>query len=429
MTISLTLPDLLRQIQADQVDADIDARCQEAERLCRRGEFNASLAHVRATVESASQLGVPLNIGVAFLHLASIRHSTPRKDAHDQAPRDAETAVKWLKRDAHHALIAHLVCARIFVDDDQMRPALRHYRAAQTLAMQLITYWHRRNKPDKENYYKDIRDVLSAAVRELQPPSAAEAESPASTEGQPAQRQTSEGSTENAGDAGASAGDTSPVFHLKQQNPSQEFMLDSYEISRVWINGQEYLVETVNPVDPQQPGLRLQSDQKYLAVLVNEEGQPAEGQIPADGEAVQLRVWTETEEAIEDQAEAKFVGAVEARLRLAPAPPLKPEIEIDDNLLDCIDDLFRAINAGRKPDPGLMALYKKFLNYLRRTYDLRVIPITPRRTKFDPQAGHVPVETKKNARLPDDVITQVVRQGYTRDGTIVREAHVVVNRR
>ncbi len=431
MAFLLTMSDLLRQIHADEVDADLYDRCQKAERLCRQGEFSASLEHSKATVEAATRLGVALNIGVAFIYQATIRHAVPRKDAHDQAPLDAETAIEWLKRDAHHALIAHLICARIYADDGNTRAASGHYRSAQMLAAQLITLWHRRNKANQEKYYQEAQSAISVAVRDLQPPLTINAEPPESKEDNQAAPEPA--ADESAPTPVAKPGEASPAFQLEYRNKSDQFTLNYYEISRVWINGQEYLVETVNPVDAENPGLRLQPDQKYRAILVNEGGQPAEGQPPGTGERVQLRVWTETEEELDNQEEAKFVGAVEVRLRLVPSqaaePESKPVVELDEDLLDCIDAFTAAANLRRKPDPGLAAMQRKFLTYLRHKLNLQIIPITPRKTKFNEKAGHYAVGQTKNARLPDNVIVQVARNGYTREGKIVREAYVIVNQK
>ncbi len=431
MSISLTIPDLLRQIEADKVDADIIARCQEAERLCRRDEFDAALAAIRTAVELAARSGVALDIGVAFLYQAAIRHETPSKDAHDQAPRDAETAVRWLMRDAHHALIARLICARIYADDDQVRAALRHYREAQTLAAQLVALWHLRNKAEKENYYKDLRDSIAAAARQLQ-------ERPATTaEPNEDEELAEQNSTEPVRSS------SSPALQMEITNKSDQFTINYYEISRVWINGQEYLVETVNPIDPEQPGLRLLPDQKYIAVpdpdsnqpqqyvLVKEGGQPTQGQVVVNVDPVRLRGWTDEDESTADYQNAHIMGTVEARLRLAisPEPAPEPEMEIDEDLLDCIDAITAAANARRQTDAGLAAVYKKFSNYLRSKYNLQVIPITPRQTRFDPMAGHYAVEARSNRQLADGVILRVERNGYTRNGQVVREAHVVVNQR
>ncbi len=431
MSASLTIPDLLRQIEADKVDADIIVRCQEAERLCQRNEFDAALAAIRTAVELAAQSGVALDIGVAFLYQAAIRHETPRKDAHDQAPRDAETAVRWLKRDAHHALIAHLICARIHADDDEVRAALRHYREAQALAAQLVALWHLRNKAEKENYYKDLRDSIAAAARQLQ-------ERPATTaEPNEDEELAEQNSTEPVRSS------SSPALQMEITNKSDQFTINYYEISRVWINGQEYLVETVNPIDPQQPGLRLLPDQKYIAVpdpdsdqpqqyvLVKEGGQPAQGQVVVNVDPVRLRSWTDEDESTADYQNAHIMGTVEARLRLAipPEPAPEPETEIDEDLLDCIDTITAAANARRKADPGLAAMHKKFLSYLRRKYNLQVIPIKPRETEFDPAAGHYAVDQRTNRQVRDGVILQVVRDGYIRDGKIVRDAQVIVNQR
>jgi len=427
MAFSLTIPDLLRQIHDTEVDADLYTRCQKADRLCRQGEYDASLKHSKATVEAATRSGVALNIGVAFVYLAAIRHVVPRKDVHDQAPRDAETAVKWLKRDHHHAFIAHLVCGQIYADDGNTRLASGHYRSAQTLAAKLITHWHRRNKADQEKYYQEAQSAISAVLRNLQPPLAIDVESSQPEDDQRAAEEPFRAAPAPA----AKADESSPVFQLEYRNKSDQFTLNYYEISRVWINGQEYLVETVHPVDPENPGLRLLPDQKYRAILVNEEGQPTEGPSVSTTEPVQLRVWTETEEEITDQEEAKFVGAVEVRLRLASSQAVEsePDFELDEDLLECIDAFTAAARLRRKPDPGLVAMHRKFLTYLRRRFNLHIIPITPRTTRFNEQAGHYAVGQTKNTRLPDNVIVQVVRNGYTRAGKIVREAQVIVNRK
>ncbi len=441
MAFSLTIPDLLRQIRSADVDTDIYERCQKADRLCRQGEYDASLKHSLATVEAATRSGGALNIGTAFVYLAAIRHIVPRKDTHDQASRDAETAVKWLKRNAHHALIAHLICAQIYADDGNTRLATGHYYSAQMLATQLLTLWHRRNKADQEKYYQEAQSAISWALRDLQPPLAISVESQEPGEDNRAVEESSSPASEAASAPVAPTNESSPAIQLEYRNKSDQFTLNYYEISRVWINGQEYLVETVNPVDPENPGLRLLPDQKYIAVpdpasdqpqqyvLVKEGAQPAEGQLVVNVDPVRLRVWTNADEATGDFQNVRIMGIVEARLRLASSQESVAEDEVDEALLNNVDALMALVYARPTPNQALVKVYRKFLSYLRQVYDLEVIAITLHKTPFAPDAGHHLVRRTKNTRLPDGVIIQVVRNGYTREGKVVREAQVIVNQK
>jgi hypothetical protein len=66
---------------------------------------------------------------------------------------------------------------------------------------------------------------------------------------------------------------------------------------------------------------------------------------------------------------------------------------------------------------------------VRKRYGLENIPISLGRTTFDPALGHNAATTVNDPALPNGVIVGILRDGYRRDHQIVRDAHVVVNKR
>jgi tetratricopeptide (TPR) repeat protein len=410
----------LKWLDAASIDRDTLARCKEAERLTRQGNYDGALELAAAAVDVATQSGVPGDIGAAFLYLAVIQHHTPRKDAHDQAPEDGKTALEWLKRDRHHTAIAHLIQAQILLDNGQVRTALRHYRRAGELVTALARDWHRRNRLDRENYYVELKREIDGVIKQL-----------------PLYRPV------------ASAAGSAPIAGAAAPAPARQpdqFTPPIYEVNRVWINGVEYLVETAKPISPEHPPVRLQADQKYIAIPIEEDDQASNAParfvlIRENGDTDQprrfeiafspdsSRTWTEEADGAQPYPRIRLLDNAEAFLTPVAAADQSASVApaIDEELLTCIDTILHAQNARRQPSKELEVIRKQFLSYVQKKYGWEVIPIRPGTTMFDETLGHYAVATVKKSRLKDGVITTVLQHGYKRQKQIVREAHVVVN--
>jgi molecular chaperone GrpE (heat shock protein) len=103
--------------------------------------------------------------------------------------------------------------------------------------------------------------------------------------------------------------------------------------------------------------------------------------------------------------------------------------KVDEGLLSCIDILTLAQSAQPERGKDLEDAHTKFLAYVHQNYGLKIIPIVPNKTLFNPFLGHYAIDTTRDYKWPDGVIVGIVRDGYTCDDKVVREAHVIVNRR
>ncbi len=247
MSDILSIPYLLQQIRAKAFDGDLHARCLEAERLSRQHDFDNAIGFAMATIDVALQAGTSNNVGLAFLYLAVIHHAAPRKDARDQAPEDSKTALEWLKRDRHHVAIAHLIHARILLDDGHPRAALKHYRSADEVVTGLMAEWRRRNRPEEEKRYADLQHNIRAAIKQV------------------------EFKRQNDFSASAPPSEPSSPPQTGEARGPDQFVPQFYDVSRVWINGLEYLVETVKPTSDEHQTVRLLPDQKYIAIPIGAE--------------------------------------------------------------------------------------------------------------------------------------------------------------
>jgi hypothetical protein len=113
----------------------------------------------------------------------------------------------------------------------------------------------------------------------------------------------------------------------------------------------------------------------------------------------------------------------------APSTPSTTTPPLDEDLLSCVDVLAIAQSSRPEVAKDFDAAHNKFLGYVQKRYGLENIPISLGQTRFDPALGHNAATTVNNPTLPDDVIVGVLRDGYRRDHKIVRDAHVVVNKR
>ncbi len=505
----LTIPYLLRQIRSNQIDADVYARCQEAERLSRQRDFTNAVTLAQAAADIATQSGTPLDIGVAFLYLAIIRHATPNKMAQDQAPDDANTALEWLKRDNHYATIAHLIRAGILADHQRTRAAATHYRHAIDIMSALAAEWHRRDRTDEERYYQQLRgEVINVMQRlrfERTESDQDENESPLTTSPLPT--------------VGDKLPNVPPPIRLpiptklvwSKKSDNLKFDSDRDEVSEVTIDGQRYLVEPIESASHAHR-LELKSGQPYIAIPIEDKEQSGDTpnryvlirqqdyldqpqQIIVVFESNGARAWVDQSEStapfthvhiigqkrdwnIPDSKELIILGVVEAVLRRAPsddagampepvtsaptppsditsaaasmdeidaasapssptpataAPhklgpqPVAKTPDYDDNLLRCIDDFNSARQKHPQVNKDLLVLQTKFHNYVRQQYGLEIISIKLGETPFDPTLGHMAIDTTNDPTMLDGVIVHVVSDGYTHQGTVVREAQVIVN--
>jgi molecular chaperone GrpE (heat shock protein) len=138
---------------------------------------------------------------------------------------------------------------------------------------------------------------------------------------------------------------------------------------------------------------------------------------------------------------ADVMPSYSAMQTVAPPPPVPPAPEqpspegsaqagyppIEDLLLS-IDALSVDQSGSSESDKSLEAARQKLLAYLRQSYGLEVIPVILNKTFFDPTLGHYAIGTIYNPTTPDGVIAKITKEGYTHNGVVVREAHVVVNR-
>lgn len=99
----------------------------------------------------------------------------------------------------------------------------------------------------------------------------------------------------------------------------------------------------------------------------------------------------------------------------------------DEDLLDCIDILAQVQSAYPEANPYLTLMQDRFFSYLRRRYELEVIPIEPNKTPFNPHLGHAALDSESKPDYPEGVIVKIVREGYTHNGKVVRDAEVVIN--
>lgn len=99
-------------------------------------------------------------------------------------------------------------------------------------------------------------------------------------------------------------------------------------------------------------------------------------------------------------------------------------------LSEIVDTLHIAGATSPQFAEGMMHIHRQFTTLLQQEYPgLAIIPITPYQTIFDERLGHNAVSLVEREDLTDSVITQVVGDGYTFNGRVIREAKVVVNRR
>jgi hypothetical protein len=114
--------------------------------------------------------------------------------------------------------------------------------------------------------------------------------------------------------------------------------------------------------------------------------------------------------------------------QVIPPPKIVWIIPPDDQLLGAIDLLNQVKGLHADTAEDLNTVQSLFYSYLREKYRLEIIPIVPNKTKFDATLGHYATGVSRFTTIADGIITAIQRDGYTSDGKVVREAHVVINR-
>lgn len=104
------------------------------------------------------------------------------------------------------------------------------------------------------------------------------------------------------------------------------------------------------------------------------------------------------------------------------------ELEPDEDLLACLDSFNAAIGYRPAFAQDLIPLRDCLLSYVRRKYQWEIIPIEPQITPYEAEKGHAGVGLASISSAPDGAIVAVVRNGYTRNGLVKRDAQVIVNR-
>lgn len=168
MTDPLSIDELLRRLDLSLIDADIHQRCVDAERLCRQREVQPAIHAARAAASLAVAARQPLTIGVAFLYLAVVRHSSGLKDERDVAPIDGSTAIGWLKRNDHQWVIATLIQARFLLNDGRSTAALEYYQQAALALVRLAQRSAYAKQPKQERAYWELQRAVIRELRHVQ---------------------------------------------------------------------------------------------------------------------------------------------------------------------------------------------------------------------------------------------------------------------
>ncbi len=451
----LSIPFLLGQIQTAELDSGILADCQRAELLSRRKPDDA-LRLMQATLDVAVRIRHASTTGIAFLYQAVVRHRLTDKRELDQARVDGDTALKWLKNDPHHLMLGQLVCASLCHDDEQFRLMLKHLREADELAAKLAEKWHRRNIQVKEKGYLDLRESIAETRKKVSlvprshPPLADLPDTPPTRAAKPPAEPTIE----------LWPGKVRKVNLQAITTDTQSPPSGRASVGHLWVDDQRYRVEPLDPTLPTGQGMHLIPGQTYTVIEV---ATPNAGpkryllvrqQAQADkpGQYVIVtgsgRTWTEVDDDLDFQADLRVIGAAEpgapifgvaeALLTPEPEPPETPHSaatpalqsvsdKIDQDLLFCVDTFVYASRQQPALAADLKTIQNQFEKYLERRWGLLPIPITPGVTLWDAALGHKPIGQIQRFDLPDGVIVEVLRNGYTLNGRVVREANVIVN--
>jgi hypothetical protein len=246
-----------------------------------------------------------------------------------------------------------------------------------------------------------------------------------------------------------------PIITDTQSPPSGQAVA-----GHLWVDDQRYRIAPLDPTLPMGQGMHLMPGQTYTVVEVADSGTGPknyllvrqQSQSDKAGQYVVVtgsgRTWTEVDDDLDFQAEVRIIGTdetttsiygvVEAVLSPEPESPGTPRPaatpapqamsdKVDEDLLICIDTFVYAQAHQPALAADLKVIQSQFEKYLERRWGLLVIPITLGETHWRSELGHTPISQIQRFDLPDGVIVEVLRNGYTRHGRIVRAADVIIN--
>ncbi len=262
MTDLLSIPSLLARFDRSQIDDGIYQRCLEAEQLCQHGDAPQAIYLARTAAQVAVSAGQPLAIGFTFLYLAYVRESSQIESERRLAARDCDTAIKWLKRDDHHCALAELIKARILVNTGRWTAAIAPYQHALRLLLRLAKRCQRQNRPDKP--YWELYSAVAKQVQRLQ------LESPRDDRYE--QRKTQHAPASPPGQPftipmRVSWSEGQPVGIALIPSP-RGVAPDYVEVTRVWVGGKPYAIQTLDAETNAPSSFKLQPGQPYVAVRV-----------------------------------------------------------------------------------------------------------------------------------------------------------------
>jgi hypothetical protein len=177
--VSLSIPRLLRLIDASRVDSEIIARCRESQHWLRRGYTYKALDLAQITVRLAARLQSidkrdiadeslrRTSTGVALLFLAYLRHLSNDPFERTRALLTGQTALTWLARDDYHYVLAALVLANIAWEEEQFEAASAKFQAALPRLDKLVASWRRKNDQLTADRYLHLRQSVQQAMRRV----------------------------------------------------------------------------------------------------------------------------------------------------------------------------------------------------------------------------------------------------------------------
>jgi hypothetical protein len=296
--ISLSIPRLLRMIDASRVDSEIIARCRESQHWLRRGFPYKALDLAQTTVRLAARLQSidkrditdealrRTSTGVALLFLAYLRHLSNDPFERTRALLTGQTALTWLARDDYHYALAALVLANIAWEEEQFEAATARFQTALPRLDKIIAAWRRKNDQLTADRYLHLRQSAQQAMRRV--PLAERSSAPASP---PALKESAEHDWlaqiqlpaelvwANIDLAGLQLlpvrSAERNVTILSEHVKVLPDKLDYLEIERLAIGGQDYQILAPPPARGK---FRMQASQPYYAFQFAAGGQPGQPQ-------------------------------------------------------------------------------------------------------------------------------------------------------
>ncbi len=175
---ALTIPHLLRAIDARRVDPEILVRCKEAQHWLRRGEVEKGLSVAQATVrlavharssnkrDIATEAIRRTSIGVALLYLAYLRHLSEIPIERSRVLPGAQSSLTWLARDDYHQVLAQLVVARLAEEEGRLETAASNYQDV-LLRLTKLSAQQRPSSSVAKEEYTALRLATQQALHQL----------------------------------------------------------------------------------------------------------------------------------------------------------------------------------------------------------------------------------------------------------------------